>query len=135
MPALDTPLKSRNLESPSGGVASATSREAFVLRCLVYPSGDFYIAECIDLDIAIKRATAQSAAEELKHSISGYIKTVFEGASDRHGIKGLLPRKSPRSHRLRYHGYCALAALSGARRKFMLLDVSPDVPPSCSSYC
>lgn len=70
------------------------------LRCFYYPDGsDNVIAECIDLDLAVERKTAEEALKELQYAIHGYLMTAFEEGS----IKGLVPRPAPLLHRLRYH--------------------------------
>lgn len=70
------------------------------LRCFVYPYGsDQYRAECVDLDIAAEGGTQEEAIAGLQDAMFGYLSVAFE-SEDR---KGLLPRKSPLSHRLHYH--------------------------------
>lgn len=95
----------------------------FVLRCVVWraPSGAYY-AECIDLDIAVSAQTADAATRNLFEAMDGYLKVALDGGS----VDGLAPRRSPLSHRLRYHWYCLKAALCAGRRDFRLVDRSPN---------
>ena len=70
-----------------------------VLRCYVYlDRSGLYVAECIDLDILVKRKTAKQATRELKHAIVAYLTVVLQSPD----TKGLFPRPSPFTHRLRY---------------------------------
>lgn len=73
--------------------------EVLRLRCFYYRDGSKYVAECIDLDLAVERDTAADAVGELQVAMYGYLEAVFDGQS----IKGLVPRPSPLSHRIRYH--------------------------------
>ena len=69
-------------------------------RCFVYghrPSG--YIAECIDLNLLSQGETQEQAILRLQEAIYGYLCVVYEAG----GTRGLVLRKSPLSHRLRYH--------------------------------
>src|ERR1700730_1914017 len=82
-----------------------------VFRCIVYPNKtDEYTAECIDLDIMVRRATAHAAMHELEEAVTGYLRVAFKG-----DVEGLVPRPSPPSHRARYQMYALRAALSIAR--------------------
>ncbi len=69
------------------------------LRCFSYRAGkDRYIAECIDLDILYEDATREAAIGGLQEALYGYLTAVLDGKS----TAGLLPRRAPLSHRLRY---------------------------------
>ncbi|MGH9537814.1 MAG: hypothetical protein ACRD3H_07810 [Terriglobales bacterium] len=73
--------------------------EILRLRCFVYRySRDTYVAECIDLDISTEGATMREACCGLHDALRGYLAVVCDGNDTR----GLLPRQSPLSHRLRY---------------------------------
>ena len=95
--------------------------ESFTLRCFVYPQKGRYVAECIDLDLMAKADSPTRALDSLKEALFGYLQTVLEGDKE-----GLLPRRSPLSHRLRYQYYCLLAALTNRRTNFRLCDLSSD---------
>ncbi len=70
------------------------------LRCFCYrASRDRYIAECIDLDILAEGNTREEAIGSLQEAMYGYVATVVDGQS----IRGLIPRPSPLSHRIRYY--------------------------------
>lgn len=95
-----------------------------VLRCVVFQNkAGEYTAECIDLDIMVRRATPPEALRELKQAVSGYLAVVNKGDH-----AGLVPRPSPFTRRLRYHLYALRAAFSiGIRRKFLVTDWAPDL--------
>lgn len=108
--------------------APAEQRRVFTLRCFVYRRGSKFIAECIDLDLIVRADSPTKALASLKDAMLGYLETVLEG-----DIQGLLPRRSPLGHRLRYHCYCLLAAFSSQRDNFRLCDLSSDQLIGC--YC
>ncbi len=94
-----------------------------VFRCVVYPNKpEEYTAECIDLDIMVRRATPHAAMHELEEAVTGYLNVAFKG-----DVEGLVPRPSPLSHRARYHVYALRAGLSGSRRRFLVSDLAPNV--------
>jgi hypothetical protein len=96
----------------------------------VYAKSGLYVAECIDLDLMVKRSTPELALQALQDAMLGYLKTAF-GAED---LVGLIPRKSPFSNRLRYHLTRLRAALFGqGRDRFRLWDASSDQLLSCVS--
>jgi len=99
-----------------------------MLRCYAYQHSGSWVAECIDLDLIVKRKTPDAAADSLRDAMAGYLKTVSEGDS----FHGLVPRPSPLSHRLRYHWFCLKAAAFGGRRDFRLLDCSSSQLPACA---
>jgi hypothetical protein len=68
-------------------------------RCFVYAgSPDKFVAECIDLDIAVEEASFNRAVRSLNEAVEGYLSVALEG-----DVRGLIPRPSPLSHRLLYH--------------------------------
>jgi hypothetical protein len=81
--------------------------EPIMLRCCAYEHSGSWVAECIDLDLIVKRKTPEAAAEGLRDAMAGYLK----------------------SHRLRYHWFCLKAALLPRRRDFRLLDCSSSQLP------
>jgi hypothetical protein len=99
--------------------------EPIMLRCCAYEHSGSWVAECIDLDLIVKRKTPEAAAEGLRDAMAGYLKTVIEDGD----LKGFVPRPSPLSHRLRYHWFCLKAALLPRRRDFRLLDCSSSQLP------
>lgn len=99
------------------------------LRCFVYRSAGKYIAECIDLDLAVEEKTIQRAITSLNEAIDGYIKVAVEGDST-----GLLPRRSPLRNRLMYHGVAVLVFVlklfrreRGLERRVRMFDVNPSL--------
>jgi predicted RNase H-like HicB family nuclease len=85
---------------------------------MVFPHNGKYIAECIDLDVAVSRQTPEEAQAELRDAMKGYLETVLAGDP-----AGLLPRKSPFSHRLRFRLMSLQAALF-SRKNSWQWDVS-----------
>ena len=100
-----------------------------VLRSIVFKSqSNAYTAECIDLDILVYGKTQHEALHSLREAIFGYLQVAFSGDPS-----GLVPRRAPLSHRLRYHLFALRAALTaGATRSFLLSDCSPG-PTLCDS--
>lgn len=66
-------------------------------RCMVFPRGNGYIAECIDLNLASFRLTPEQARAHLEESVCSYLELAWEGDPS-----GLIPRPSPALHKLRY---------------------------------
>jgi len=103
-------------------------RHRITLRAMVFPENGSYVAECIDLNLLVKRATPEEAAKSLEQAIIGYIETVLQDSSAMEALNatgnvaGLLPRKSALTRRIRYHCYCLVAAVIGNRRDFQLKD-------------
>lgn len=98
-----------------------------VLRCVIYQNkpGE-YTAECVDLDIMVRKESRQQAMQELKQAIRGYLIVVSKGDS-----AGLIPRPSPLKNRIRYHLYALRAAATvGIRRTFLVFDLTQDL-----SFC
>jgi hypothetical protein len=83
-----------------------------VLRCFVRsPLKGRYIAECVDLDILSQGSTPEQAIASLQEAMVGYLEAAFDGGS----TKGLVLRRSPLTHRLRYR----LHSLSSRLREFV----------------
>ncbi len=103
---------------------------SYTFRCFVYSKSGAYVAECIDLDLMVKRRTPDLALHGLQDAMLGYLKTALE-ADD---LTDLIPRKSPFSSRLRYHLVCLRAAFFGrGRDNFRLWDASSEQLLSCAS--
>jgi predicted RNase H-like HicB family nuclease len=110
------PVKQRKTLPPKG----------LILRCVIYQnkSGE-YTAECIDLDLMVRRESPQQAMVELKQAIRGYLAVSVKG-----DYRGLIPRPSPLKHRIRYHFYALRAAVTiGIRRNFLVSDLAPELLP------
>lgn len=97
-----------------------------VVRCVVFKNNHGeYSAECIDLDLLVYGRTTHDALHSLKDAMMGYLAVAWAGDAS-----GLVPRKAPLSHRVRYHFYALRAALTnGTRRNFLLNDWSPSPSP------
>lgn len=83
-------------------------RHTILLRCFVYPVRDgCYLAECVDLDISAEAATEAAAKNGLYDGIKGYLNTICSTpqlcGTDEKGIRELILRPSPLTHRIRYH--------------------------------
>ena len=124
------PVVERQATKAKGKAREAINlpKRVFTLRCIVRPYEDAYVAECIDLNLLVKRRTAREAALALEDAIFGYLEAVVEHQQsfselEANGcVKGLLPRPSPLGRRAQYHMYCLLAALQGSKRDFQLKD-------------
>jgi len=64
---------------------------------MVFSHENGYIAECIDLNLAVFRPTPEGAIAELKQAMRGYLELALGGCPAE-----LIPRRSPLSHRLRF---------------------------------
>jgi len=112
-------------------------KHSITLRCVAYRDGDSYIAECIDLNLLVRRESISEAACSIEDAIRGYMVTLLDNEDSLKElmgggkIKGLLPRPSPLSHRLRYHWYCFLAAICGSNRSFQLHDYNSSRFATC----
>ena len=120
MPAVMQQAKSTKARGKSADSRPLTH---IILRAIASPDEGGYIAECIDLNLMVRRDTMEQA-------IVGYLHTVCSDQSAasellQHGrVQGLVPRPSPLPRRLRYHLHCLLAALKGNERNFQLREYS-----------
>jgi predicted RNase H-like HicB family nuclease len=120
------PMKAR------GQSADSKPLTHIILRAIAFldPDDGGYIAECIDLNLMVRRDTMEEAIRSLEEAIVGYLHTVCcdqSAASElvQYGrVQGLVPRPSPLFRRLRYHLHCLLAALKGNERNFQLREYS-----------
>ena len=101
-----------------------------LLRAIAFPDGGGYLAECIDLNLMVRRESMEEATQSLESAIAGYFQTVADDPSARseltHSgrVRGLVPRPSPLIRRFNYHFHCLLAALQGNERNFQLREYS-----------
>ena len=117
MPAIAEASKPKSQQRHA---TSSNPPKPLIVRCMVYPYGSGYTAECIDLDIIARGATPHEAYRSLNDAISGYLKTVLKAGTD---AEGLLPRPAPLSHRLHYHWLVLRTAVTiGVRRNFFVTD-------------
>lgn len=77
-----------------------------VLRCLALKRGSYWVAMCIDLDLAVQADTIAQARELLKGQISSYVADAT--GVDNENARALLGRKAPMRYVLMY--YCAKLA-------------------------
>jgi predicted RNA binding protein YcfA (HicA-like mRNA interferase family) len=107
-------------------------KEPHYLRCFAYPTRGGFVAECIDLDLLSQGATVEEAVGKLQEAMFSYLDVAFDGDA-----KGLVLRKAPLSHRLRYHLHRwvprILAKLHAGRASFVL--VPPDRSHQHLSHC
>jgi predicted RNase H-like HicB family nuclease len=95
-----------------GTISSRKRSRSVPLRCIIERKGDLYLAECIDLDIAVTADSLEAAQKGLMDAIQGYLESVFSlGEQDR-----MIPRPAPISHRIRYY-LSAIPGLLGQRYK------------------
>lgn len=137
MPTMEAPTTPRRSQSRVMRSQRKKLDHQFVLRCIAFPQGGSYIAECIDLDITVRGKTADQAMRSLMQAVVGHLKVALDGdgfkeLADTGRVQGLIPRRAPLSHRLRYHMYCLRAATSGPGRNFRLFDCPPDT--ECPSF-
>lgn len=127
MPAVMQQAKSTKARGKSADSRPLTH---IILRAIASPDEGGYIAECIDLNLMVRRDTMEEATRSLEQAIVGYLHTVCSDQSAasellQHGrVQGLVPRPSPLPRRLRYHLHCLLAALKGNERNFQLREYS-----------
>lgn len=117
MPAMPAVIESAAPVAPSISIPT--------LRCYVYPiHSGLYEAECIDLDLVVRAKSSNKAKESLNTAIGGYLKTALRG-----DVRGLVPRPSPLSRRLRYQLYRRLVQLRHrihhSTKGFKLFTVDP----------
>lgn len=91
------------------------AHEPITLRCFVRQAGGVFVGECIDLDIMVEADTANEAVSALQDAMTGYLEVVTAGSNP--NLKGLLPRPSPLSRRLRYHWECLKYELARLTRQ------------------
>ena len=95
-------------ESGTRQLAEANRGGSLVFRCFCYrPSGRVSRAECIDLNLAVEKETADAVWHELQTAIGGYLNVALEDGDAGH----LLSRPSPLGRRLLYRWFCLQAAL------------------------
>jgi hypothetical protein len=81
----------------------------FTVRCFSYREGSgLFVAECIDLDLAVKARKQNMAVRELRDAVLGYVRVAVESNVD----SELIPRRSPLSHRLHYYAVVLACRLS-----------------------
>ena len=95
--------------------------DVLVLRCLAFPKTNLekpgYLAQCIDLDLAVWRPTIRDAMRELDEQIAGYLEMVHS----KQELDQLVPRRAPLfPDRARYHAVAIVAALPRILRSFSL---------------
>lgn len=84
---------------PESSSQSADHPKTFRFRCYVYgDSKNHFVAECIDLDIAVEETSLKRAVRSLNDAVDGYVSVACTG-----DLHGLIPRRSPLSRRFMYH--------------------------------
>ena len=91
--------------------------KCFTVRCFSYrEKSGLFVAECIDLDLAVKARKQNMAMRELRDAVLGYVRVAVESGTD----SELIPRLSPLSHRFHYYSVVLACHLSllGCERLF-----------------
>ena len=70
------------------------------IRCFTYKSGGYHYAECLNFNLLSRGASEEEAVARLQETMYSYVKTAFQG-----DIKGLIPRRAPVSHWVKYYVY------------------------------
>ena len=81
-----------------------------LIRCMVYPKGDLYIAVCLDLSLAAQADTMQEAMDKLDSQIRDLIREVN---SEPEYAQQLLNRPAPLSLWVKYYWLRFLLAKNG----------------------
>jgi hypothetical protein len=76
---------------------TAMRANSLVVRCMVVPEGDQWVALCLDFDLAAQAATVAEAKERLDAQISDYVTQAV--TVDRQDAPYLLRRKAPLRYR------------------------------------
>lgn len=97
------------------------------LRCYSYLRQGRWYAECIDLDLISRGESQDEAIGKLQEAMYGYLQVAFEGNQ-----KGLVMRRSPFSHRLRYRFHRLLERLGSHSTHFM--PYVADIPYTAESH-
>lgn len=104
------------------------------LRAFFYsPRAGVYLAECIDLDLISSGDSPEAAVAKLQEAMFSYLAAAFDGPT-----KGLVPRLSPFSHRLRYYWHCFTTRIQGLflrRHNKHLMSSGPEVKNVHFSHC
>lgn len=104
------------------------------LRAFFYsPRAGVYLAECIDLDLISSGKSPEEAVGKLQEAMFSYLAAAFDGPT-----KGLVPRRSPLGHRLRYYLHCLSSFIQGLflrRHNKHLMSNGPEVKNVRFSHC
>ncbi len=77
------------------------------LKTQVYKTTASFIPECLDLDIAVREKSESRALHSLQQAVTVHLRVASHGDPT-----GLIPRRAPYPHYVRYYMYRALAILS-----------------------
>jgi|CryBogDrversion2_7_1035282.scaffolds.fasta_scaffold45430_2 hypothetical protein len=91
-----------------------------VLRCLALQRKGYWVAMCIDLDLAVQADSAQQAQKLLNEQIFDYVAQAFSEDSD-HAVY-LLSRRAPLQYFAMYYG---IKWLNHAKRYFSYETAMP----------
>jgi hypothetical protein len=95
-----------------------------VVRCMALKRGSYWVAMCIDLDLAVQADTMAQARKLLKGQISSYVADATGIDSDHARV--LLGRKAPLRYVLMYH----YAKLVHNARKALSFDAAMPLVPA-----
>lgn len=76
------------------------SPESLVLRCMALQRRGYWVAMCIDLDLAVQATTVAQARKLLKEQMATYVTDALTVDAEHAGV--LLKRKAPLRYRLMY---------------------------------
>ena len=97
--------------------------EKLILRCMTLQRHGYWMAMCIDLDLAVQADSAAQAKKLLQEQMRSYVFDALTVDREHAGI--LLRRKAPLQYRLMYH---AINLMRSAKRKQTYEAAMPMVP-------
>jgi hypothetical protein len=95
-----------------------------VLRCIALKRGGYWVAMCIDLDLAVQADTLAQARKQLRGQISSYVADAT-GVDSEHA-RTLLGRKAP----LRYFAMYYYAKFIHSAKKVLSFDAAMPLTPA-----
>jgi predicted RNase H-like HicB family nuclease len=105
-----------------------------ILRCYAERENSYWVAVCVDLNLAVQAETFKEAHNKLTHQIQWYIYDAMAGEDKKFG-SALMKRKAPLPIQLRYHWLMVMSKFRSLRKKFrMFTELQPLSPqiPSCA---
>ena len=94
-----------------------------VLRCLAFERKGYWVAMCIDLDLAVQADTAAQARKKLRDQMVSYVEDALSVDSDHAAY--LLNRRAPLRYFARYYLY---KLVSQAKKRGTYEAAMPMIP-------
>lgn len=94
-----------------------------VLRCLAFERRGYWVAMCIDLDLAVQADTAAQARKKLREQMVSYVEDALSVDADHAAY--LLNRRAPLRYFARYYFY---KLLNHAKKRGTYEAAMPMVP-------